>query len=271
MAFFLFFSLSFTTFLWRLEYPSLPKPGLVDGRYSGSRWSILYRMPHALHSVLGPSGPTRHCGVSVVWQWPHLFSSPHLRRRLAGREQCSPPSPPPPPPLETSSRLLSTAAAAAVASWGDTSDQTLLRTAAGARRGFLATAEAWSHGTSSMVLGVPAFSSPPPTALCKSSPPPTSACMCSSLLESTSASAAGVGGEQSSLNAAKKGSSTAERHLMTSSNGSSGQHSPSPSTRSSKGTSPSTKSKATTSWRETYGVGFRIDQVQKLIRGFRID
>lgn len=74
MAFFLFFSLSFTTFLWRLEYPSLPKPGLVDGRYSGSSLSILLLMPHALQSVPGPSGPIRHCGVSEVPQWLHLLS-----------------------------------------------------------------------------------------------------------------------------------------------------------------------------------------------------
>ena len=37
----------------------------------------MYRTPHALHNVLRPSGPLRHCGVVVV---PHCKQPPLLLR-----------------------------------------------------------------------------------------------------------------------------------------------------------------------------------------------
>ena len=70
---FAFLSLSLTTFLCRFECLSLWKLGLVDGRYSGSSLFKVYRKPHALHRVPGPSGPARHCGVSVLSQWLHAL------------------------------------------------------------------------------------------------------------------------------------------------------------------------------------------------------
>uniref|UniRef100_K4ADR8 Uncharacterized protein n=1 Tax=Setaria italica TaxID=4555 RepID=K4ADR8_SETIT len=57
---------------WELECSSGEKVGLLMGRYSGKSRPDLNRTPHALHSVLGPAGPCRHCGVS---------SDPHASRR----------------------------------------------------------------------------------------------------------------------------------------------------------------------------------------------
>lgn len=34
------------------------------------------RTPQALHSVFGPSGPVRHCGVFSEAQWVHLRTPP---------------------------------------------------------------------------------------------------------------------------------------------------------------------------------------------------
>jgi hypothetical protein len=50
------------------------KVGLASGRYSGSSRPCLYRTPHALHSVLRPSGPSRHCGVDDDPQCRHCFA-----------------------------------------------------------------------------------------------------------------------------------------------------------------------------------------------------
>lgn len=36
----------------------------------------MYRTPHALHSVFGPRGPVRHCGVFSDAQWVHLRTPP---------------------------------------------------------------------------------------------------------------------------------------------------------------------------------------------------
>lgn len=93
---FTFVSLIFTTLLCRFECFSLRKLGLVDGRYSGNSLFFIYLMPHALHKVPGPSGPTRHCGVSVLSQWRHALS---VRRLLVGR------APPPPATTVRSSSL----------------------------------------------------------------------------------------------------------------------------------------------------------------------
>ena len=50
------------------------KVGLASGRYSGSSRPCLYRTPHALHSVLRPIGPSRHCGVDDDPQCRHRFA-----------------------------------------------------------------------------------------------------------------------------------------------------------------------------------------------------
>lgn len=57
------------TFRWLLEWTSLEKFGLPAGRYSGKSRPDLNRTPHALHKVLAPSGPARHCGVFWTRQW----------------------------------------------------------------------------------------------------------------------------------------------------------------------------------------------------------
>uniref|UniRef100_A0A7N0V891 Uncharacterized protein n=1 Tax=Kalanchoe fedtschenkoi TaxID=63787 RepID=A0A7N0V891_KALFE len=51
------------------------KVGLEAGRYSGTSRPDLYRTPQALHSVFGPIGPVRHCGVLSVWQCRHFRPS----------------------------------------------------------------------------------------------------------------------------------------------------------------------------------------------------
>ncbi|WVZ55446.1 hypothetical protein U9M48_006106 [Paspalum notatum var. saurae] len=56
---------------WELECSSAEKVGLLMGRYSGNSRPDLKRTPHALHSVLGPAGPCRHCGVSTDAQCVH--------------------------------------------------------------------------------------------------------------------------------------------------------------------------------------------------------
>ena len=47
--------------------------GLAAGRYSGTSRPDLNRTPHALHSVFGPMGPVRHCGVFSEAQWRHFL------------------------------------------------------------------------------------------------------------------------------------------------------------------------------------------------------
>lgn len=48
------------------------KVGLEAGRYSGTNLPDLYLTPHALHSVFGPKGPVRHCGVLSEAQCRHF-------------------------------------------------------------------------------------------------------------------------------------------------------------------------------------------------------
>lgn len=47
---------------------------------SASRLFFRYRIPHALHSDLGPEGPPRQSGVLVVWQSVHALGSPEAVR-----------------------------------------------------------------------------------------------------------------------------------------------------------------------------------------------
>lgn len=61
------------TFLWEFECTDASKVGLAAGRYSGNRRPDLYRTPQALHRVLGPLGPSLHCGVSVTSQCVHFL------------------------------------------------------------------------------------------------------------------------------------------------------------------------------------------------------
>lgn len=68
-----FFLLISNTFLWLFECMSTEKVGLQAGLYSGKSRPDLYRTPHALQRVFGPSGPVLHCGVFWVWQWLHLL------------------------------------------------------------------------------------------------------------------------------------------------------------------------------------------------------
>ena len=65
-----------TTFLWQFECSDATKVGLAAGRYSGKRRPDLYRTPQALHSVLGPIGPSLHCGVFVTSQCMHFLGGP---------------------------------------------------------------------------------------------------------------------------------------------------------------------------------------------------
>lgn len=46
--------------------------GLAAGRYSGTSRPDLYLTPQALHSVFGPIGPVRHCGVFSDAQCVHF-------------------------------------------------------------------------------------------------------------------------------------------------------------------------------------------------------
>ena len=62
------------TWLCLLACSDGSKVGLASGRYSGSNRPCLYRTPHALHSVLRPSGPSRHCGVDDDPQCKHCFA-----------------------------------------------------------------------------------------------------------------------------------------------------------------------------------------------------
>ncbi|GKV12845.1 hypothetical protein SLEP1_g23939 [Rubroshorea leprosula] len=64
------------TLRWELECWVRTKVGLAAGRYSGTSRPDLYRTPQALQSVLGPSGPVRHCGVLSEAQCVHLLRSP---------------------------------------------------------------------------------------------------------------------------------------------------------------------------------------------------
>jgi len=57
--------------------------GLAAGLYSGTSRPDLYLTPQALHSVFGPMGPVRHCGVLSVAQWRHLRPSPPLPSPLS--------------------------------------------------------------------------------------------------------------------------------------------------------------------------------------------
>ena len=90
---FFFRSLILSTFLWRLECSRLLKSGLVDGRYSGNSLPILYRMPHALHSVPLPAGGAepaeRVQGVRQAPQQDNVqvpcAQIPPRRRRLHAR------------------------------------------------------------------------------------------------------------------------------------------------------------------------------------------
>lgn len=61
------------TFLWEFECIQLTKVGLLAGLYSGNNRPDLNRTPHALQSVLGPIGPSLHCGVLFDKQWVHLL------------------------------------------------------------------------------------------------------------------------------------------------------------------------------------------------------
>lgn len=72
--------------------------GLAAGRYSGTSRPDLNLTPHALHSVFGPSGPVRHCGVFSDAQCVHRrtplsstpipLSAPLLRlRTLCGKSE----------------------------------------------------------------------------------------------------------------------------------------------------------------------------------------
>ncbi|KAG0520222.1 hypothetical protein BDA96_08G055000 [Sorghum bicolor] len=65
---------SCSTWLCLLACSDGSKVGLAIGRYSGSSRPCLYRTPHALHSVLRPSGPSRHCGVDDDPQCRHCFA-----------------------------------------------------------------------------------------------------------------------------------------------------------------------------------------------------
>lgn len=63
------------TFLWQFECTAGTKVGLAAGRYSGKRRPDRYRTPQALHSVLGPIGPSLHCGVFVTSQCMHFLGT----------------------------------------------------------------------------------------------------------------------------------------------------------------------------------------------------
>ncbi|GJN41323.1 hypothetical protein PR202_gn00679 [Eleusine coracana subsp. coracana] len=70
------------------------------GRYSGNSLPDLNLTPHALHSVLGPSGPCRHCGVSSDAQCVHRRRGGPARRgrrrkqRREAPRRRHPPAPP---------------------------------------------------------------------------------------------------------------------------------------------------------------------------------
>lgn len=67
--------LSSKTFLWEFECNDATKVGLTAGRYSAKSRSDRNRMPHALHRVLGPIGPSLHCGVFVTSQCIHFLGA----------------------------------------------------------------------------------------------------------------------------------------------------------------------------------------------------
>lgn len=69
---------SSSTFRCELECFVSTKVGLAAGRYSGTSRPDLYLTPQALHSVFGPMGPVRHCGVLSVAQCRHFRPSPGL-------------------------------------------------------------------------------------------------------------------------------------------------------------------------------------------------
>lgn len=86
------FRLISTTLRWEFECNLLENVGLFAGRYSGSSRPDLYRTPQALHSVFGPMGPARHCGVLSDWQCKHLRPSRAPPADVRGNNQVSWPS-----------------------------------------------------------------------------------------------------------------------------------------------------------------------------------
>lgn len=56
---------------WELECCVSTNVGLAAGLYSGISRPDLNLTPHALHRVLGPRGPVRHCGVFSDAQCVH--------------------------------------------------------------------------------------------------------------------------------------------------------------------------------------------------------
>lgn len=71
-----FWRLSSSTLRCEFECLVSTNVGLAAGLYSGTSRPDLYLTPHALHSVFGPMGPVRHCGVLSVAQCRHFRPSP---------------------------------------------------------------------------------------------------------------------------------------------------------------------------------------------------
>uniref|UniRef100_A0A804LN79 Uncharacterized protein n=1 Tax=Zea mays TaxID=4577 RepID=A0A804LN79_MAIZE len=71
-----FWRRSSMTLRCELECCVSTKVGLAAGRYSGTSRPDLKRTPHALHRVLGPSGPVLHCGVFSDAQCVHRRTPP---------------------------------------------------------------------------------------------------------------------------------------------------------------------------------------------------